>query len=180
MVVFVNKVPLIWGREDTMTRAYISETRHSHLEDLRCVASTLQYEVSAPGTTFGFQVQSQLAQARTYHLEDELGLALEGYHPLQALILKTVHPQPVHEGLPPPGLDDAGLRRADRCTAVDHRGGDGAHAGGPPNLPTSAVNPDPLPDTVRKMMLKPFAALARADWGTTLDLALSRCRRCNL
>ena len=143
MVVFVNKVPLIWGREDTMTRAYISETRHSHLEDLRCVASTLQYEVSAPGTTFEFQVQSQLAQARTYHLEDELGLALEGYQPLQALIRKTVHPQPVHEGLPPPGLDDAGLGRADRCTAVDHRGGDGAHAGGPAQPP--AVGGEPRP-----------------------------------
>ena len=76
-----------------MSRPYINEIRYSHLEDMRCVATTLQYDIAAPGTSFEQQVQSALATARNYHLEDELGLALDGYQQLQALILKTVNPQ---------------------------------------------------------------------------------------
>src|SRR4051812_32558869 len=85
-------------------KAYASEIKYSHLEDLRCVLTASSgFEVDDATTTFERQVQNDLAQARQAHLNDELGLAIRKYSELQALILKTAHPtlpvQVVHHPL---------------------------------------------------------------------------------
>ncbi|WP_426594771.1 hypothetical protein ACPPVS_04325 [Cellulomonas sp. McL0617] len=76
-------------------KAYASEIKYSHLEDLRAIVaatSTGQYEVDDATSAFERQVQNDLAAARQAHLDDELGIAIRGYSQLQALILKTAHP----------------------------------------------------------------------------------------
>ena len=87
-----------------MARSYLPELRYSHLEDLRRVFSRT-YEVDSATSAFERQVQTELADARTAHLHDELGRALTGYQRLQALILKTVNPS-----LPTAPSRDPGFR----------------------------------------------------------------------
>ena len=148
-----------------MSRPYINEIRYSHLEDLRCIATTLQYDIAPPGVSFEQQVQSALAAARTYHLEDELGLALDGYQQLQALILKTVNPQlpigasrhPAWQSFTSPELTN--IMMSTTAAAV------GRTPISLPDLPSTVINPDPVPDKVTTM-LAPFTAL-----GTTAGLS---------
>jgi hypothetical protein len=147
-----------WEAGIDMSRPYLNEIRYSHLEDLRCVAATLQYDIPAPGTSFEQQVQTALAAARNYHLEDELGLALDGYQQLQALILKTVNPQ-LPSGVSRHStwrtLVTAGLTDLLLSTTAN------ALSRTPislPDLPPSVINPDPVPDDVAKM-LAPFASI---------------------
>ncbi len=75
-------------------KAYASEIKYSHLEDLRSVVSTAAaaYEVDGAESAFERRVQGDLAAARAAHLNDELGIAIRGYQDLQALILKTANP----------------------------------------------------------------------------------------
>ncbi|HEY5249696.1 MAG TPA: hypothetical protein VIJ15_14730, partial [Dermatophilaceae bacterium] len=141
-----------------MAARYINEVRYSHLEDLRCVSATLQYDVAAPGTSFEQQLQSALAAARTYHLQDELALALDGYRELQALILKTVNPQL------PPGVSrhpawqtfvSDGLTDALMSTTAAALGRTPMTL---PDLPPTVINPDPVPDDVMAM-LRPYTTM---------------------
>ena len=148
-----------------MSRPYINEVRYSHLEDLRCMAATLQYDIAPPGMSFEQQVQSALATARTYHLDDELGLALDGYQQLQALILKTVNPQlpigasrhPAWQSFNSPELTS--IMMSTTAAAV------GRTPISLPDLPSTVINPDPVPAEVTTM-LAPFIAL-----GTTAGLS---------
>jgi len=160
-----------------MTPTYINEIRFSHLEDMRCVAATLQYDIATPGTSFEQQVQSALGAARTYHLEDELSLALDGYRQLQALILKTVNPalpsgvsrHPGWKTLVSEGLTD--ILVSTTAAAL------GRTPMSLPDLPATVINPDPVPDDVVKL-LEPFVALgtssgANGAIGTLVQLAAS-------
>ncbi len=143
-----------------MTKSYLIENRYSYLEDLRVLQLGGTYEVENPSTTFEEQVQSVLAQARGYQLEDELGLALDGYQRLQALILKTVNPQlPVAAGSHPswhPPFDGQTLEAIMASTAH-------SLARTPLTktvIPSGNVTPDPVPPEVAKA-LKPYIDLGR-------------------
>jgi hypothetical protein len=141
-----------------VAKSYLIENRYSYLEDLRVLKLGGSYEVQNPSTTFEQQVQSDLAQARGYQLEDELGLALDGYQRLQALILKTVNPQlPVPAGSHPSWKAPFDLKVFDTLLAST------AHslASTPltkPDIPSANIAPDPAPPEVAKA-LKPYVGL---------------------
>lgn len=141
-----------------MAHSYLNQLRFSHLEDLRPVAATLHYDVGSPSTDFEAQVQGALAEARTHHLQDELGLALDGYRQLQALILKTVDPtlptgssrHPAWQTLVTGDLLDALLSTTAATLARTPVA--------LPDLPDEVTSPDPVPAAVGEA-LAPFVAL---------------------
>lgn len=140
-----------------MAKAYLFETRYSYLEDLRQFVRSGDYEAEDASTAFEAQVQTDLASARTYHLQGELGLALDGYQRLQALILKTVNPQlPLQVSRSkswvaprlPELMDTLIGSSADTLARIPITA---------PTLPPGVISPDPAPDSVIAA-LQPFLA----------------------
>jgi hypothetical protein len=72
---------------------YLLENRYSYLTYNWQASQNVDYEAETPETTFEWHAHNLLMQGQTYLHREEYQLAYNTFKDLQALILKTVHPQ---------------------------------------------------------------------------------------
>ncbi|MEG4963719.1 MULTISPECIES: Tc toxin subunit A-related protein [unclassified Microcoleus] len=76
-----------------MEPKYMRENRYSYLTTAWRQPLTVDYQAETPETIFERKVQQSFLEGHKYLHQEEFGLALDVFREVQALILKTVHPQ---------------------------------------------------------------------------------------